>query len=275
MGRTREQGFKGIVSRNGIRETVEAVEKIPVFGNGDIRTIADAAMMFKETGCLGISIGRGALSNPWIFRQLEQWERTGEYDPPGNFEDRLALLRKQYQFLEEQHGEEKGLISFRRTLHWYLKAMRVRRALREKAQKAKTKEQFEIVLEEINQDGPTRGTRTGTLPRNEHSCSKWPERTLVKTANRFWIKRNAVLVVACVAKWLVAEFHLPVVRSCSQLLPLPLALGLQPSFRESYSVLKPTVCCIDPVEDQPAPSLPFESLVRQPMPFVESSGDAL
>ncbi|MEZ6047939.1 MAG: tRNA-dihydrouridine synthase family protein [Planctomycetaceae bacterium] len=76
-GRTREQGFSGSVSRAGIRKVVEAVEKIPVIGNGDIRTIADAATMLHETGCQGISIGRGALANPWIFRQLPQWEATG------------------------------------------------------------------------------------------------------------------------------------------------------------------------------------------------------
>ncbi|MCA9081420.1 MAG: tRNA-dihydrouridine synthase family protein, partial [Planctomycetaceae bacterium] len=69
-GRTREQGFRGNVKREGIRQVVEAVDRIPVIGNGDIRTIADAERMFAETGCHGISIGRGALANPWIFRQL-------------------------------------------------------------------------------------------------------------------------------------------------------------------------------------------------------------
>ncbi len=69
-GRTREQGFSGGVNLDGIRRVVEAVERIPVIGNGDVRTIADAARMFEETGCHGIAIGRGALPNPWIFRQL-------------------------------------------------------------------------------------------------------------------------------------------------------------------------------------------------------------
>jgi len=49
-------------------------------GNGDILDVEDAATMFAETGCDGISIGRGALTNPWIFRQLMQWERTGHWD---------------------------------------------------------------------------------------------------------------------------------------------------------------------------------------------------
>src|SRR5947207_3116685 len=72
-GRTRAQGFAGDVNHDGIRRVVEAVERIPVFGNGDVRSIADAARMIDETGCAGIAIGRGALLNPWIFRQLSNW----------------------------------------------------------------------------------------------------------------------------------------------------------------------------------------------------------
>ena len=74
-GRTREQGFSGGVNHDGIRRVVEAVERIPVFGNGDVRTIADAARMIEETGCHGIAIGRGALADPWIFRQLVELGR--------------------------------------------------------------------------------------------------------------------------------------------------------------------------------------------------------
>ena len=71
-GRTRAQGFSGQVNLDGIRAVVEAVERIPVIGNGDVRSIADAAHMLAETGCAGIAIGRGALLNPWIFAQLDQ-----------------------------------------------------------------------------------------------------------------------------------------------------------------------------------------------------------
>ena len=76
-GRTREQGFAGGVNHDAIRRVVDAVENIPVFGNGDVRGIADAARMIEETGCHGIAIGRGALADPWIFRQLSSWVNTG------------------------------------------------------------------------------------------------------------------------------------------------------------------------------------------------------
>ncbi len=163
-GRTRAQGFKGSVDRQGIRQVVDAVENIPVVGNGDIRSIPDAARMLEETGCHAISIGRGALANPWIFRQLLQWEQTGEYDPPGNFQDRLELLVRQFSYLEERRGTKHAIISFRRMGHWYLKAMRIRAWLRNQFQLAETREEFDAVLLSIAEEGPAQGSKTGVLP---------------------------------------------------------------------------------------------------------------
>src|SRR5205085_8997999 len=67
-GRTRAQGFTGTVNLDGIRAVVEAVERIPVIGNGDVRTVADAERMRAATGCAGVAIGRGALLDPWTAR---------------------------------------------------------------------------------------------------------------------------------------------------------------------------------------------------------------
>lgn len=163
-GRTRAQGFSGTVSLDGIRQVVEAVEKIPVIGNGDIRSIADAARMLSETGCDGISIGRGALANPWFFRQLAQWEQTGSWDAPGNFEDRLDLMLKQFSYMAEQFGTESAIIRFRKMGHWYLKSMRVANWLRDAFQKAACVEQFNTAIAQIVEHGPKDGTRTGLLP---------------------------------------------------------------------------------------------------------------
>src|SRR5438046_7041561 len=66
-GRTREQGFSGTVNLAGIRAVVQAVRGIPIIGNGDVTTPEAARMMIDETGCVGVSIGRGAFYNPWIF----------------------------------------------------------------------------------------------------------------------------------------------------------------------------------------------------------------
>src|SRR2546428_9900303 len=67
-GRTREQGFGGTVNLAAIRAVVQAVKTIPVVGNGDVITPEAAKKMLEETGSAGVSIGRGALYNPWIFR---------------------------------------------------------------------------------------------------------------------------------------------------------------------------------------------------------------
>jgi tRNA-dihydrouridine synthase B len=163
-GRTREQGFSGQVDRDGIRRVVEAVERIPVIGNGDIRTIADAARMLAETGCAGTSIGRGALANPWVFRQLVEWERTGRHDPPGNFEERLELFKRQLGYLAETRGTRSAIILFRKTAHWYLKAMRVPSWLRNRFQMANTADEVDAALREIEVHGPIGGDRTGILP---------------------------------------------------------------------------------------------------------------
>src|SRR5471032_176029 len=72
-GRTREQGFGGMVNLAGIRKVVEAVKNIPVIGNGDIITPQAAKKMFDETGCAGVSIGRGAFYDPWIFKRTLQY----------------------------------------------------------------------------------------------------------------------------------------------------------------------------------------------------------
>ncbi len=125
-GRTREQGFGGTVNHDGIRRVVEAVERIPVFGNGDVRSVADAAHMIADTGCHGIAIGRGALANPWIFRQFNNWVQTGEPGERATYAERLAFMRLHLRRLVEWKGNEKnGCVHFRKVATWYTKALRM------------------------------------------------------------------------------------------------------------------------------------------------------
>jgi tRNA-dihydrouridine synthase B len=98
--RTREQGYSGQARWEWIAAVKDAV-RIPVIGNGDVRSPEDAAAMVAQTGCDAVMIGRSAASNPWIFRQIEQYTRTGAYDLPSNA-DRYQMIRTYFSMLVDE-----------------------------------------------------------------------------------------------------------------------------------------------------------------------------
>jgi tRNA-dihydrouridine synthase B len=99
--RTREQGYSGHADWTRISE-VKAAVRIPVIGNGDVLAPEDAVRMVRETGCDAVMIGRAASSNPWIFRQIQDYVSTGRYDVPPE-DARYAIMRRYYSMLCE-HG---------------------------------------------------------------------------------------------------------------------------------------------------------------------------
>ncbi|MDE1170011.1 MAG: tRNA dihydrouridine synthase DusB [Verrucomicrobium sp.] len=119
-GRTRAQGFEGAVSLPGIAKVVAAV-KVPVFGNGDVTTPQSAAAMLRETGCAGLSIGRGAFYNPWIFRHIVHYVETGEALPEPSFAERVAVMTRHLDLMVEFFGEAHGCRLFRKVAPWYAK----------------------------------------------------------------------------------------------------------------------------------------------------------
>jgi nifR3 family TIM-barrel protein len=120
-GRTRAQGFSGTVNLAGIRSVVEAVRRIPVIGNGDVTTPESARQMIEQTGCTGVSIGRGAFYDPWIFRRTAHLLRTGELLPEPDFAERLRVMRRHFERYVEFYGEEHGARLFRKVAPWYAK----------------------------------------------------------------------------------------------------------------------------------------------------------
>ena len=105
--RTREQAYTGQARWEWIAAIKQAV-RIPVIGNGDIRSPEDAAAMIEQTGCDAVMIGRAAPANPWIFRQIAQYTATGSYDQP-TVMDRYRMIRAYFQMLLDEQEACKDL----------------------------------------------------------------------------------------------------------------------------------------------------------------------
>jgi tRNA-dihydrouridine synthase B len=120
-GRTREQGFGGVVNLAGIRAVVQSAKTIPVIGNGDITTPQAAKQMLEDTGCAGVSIGRGAFYNPWLFAHTQHYLKTGELLAESSFEERVRVLCRHLDLMIEVFGETHGCRMFRKIAPWYAK----------------------------------------------------------------------------------------------------------------------------------------------------------
>lgn len=148
-GRTREQGFSGLVNLEGIRAVVQSVERIPIFGNGDVRNIAEAQKMFEVTGCAGIAIGRGALLNPWIFSNLARWDEGSSPLPPPSLISRLDFMRKHFNLLLEYKGEHFACLSFRKVANWYCKVLKPGREIQARIMRVDSQAEFDCIAAEM------------------------------------------------------------------------------------------------------------------------------
>jgi len=146
-GRTREQGFGGTVNLAGIRKVVEAVKTIPVIGNGDIVTPEAAKKMFDETGCAGVSMGRGAFYDPWIFKRTLQYVQTGELPPEPSFDERVRVMNRHLDLMVEVFGEELGCRMFRKVAPWYSKRFGPCHEFNKKVVQVRTRAEFDEVLQ--------------------------------------------------------------------------------------------------------------------------------
>ncbi len=133
--RTRLQGYSGRARWEIIQE-VKASVKIPVIGNGDIVAPEDALALRTQTGCDAVMIGRAAPSNPWIFRQMESFARTGSYQQPSDL-DRYQLIRDYYAMLIEE--ETPGAIGkMKQFASWFTHGVRNGTELRRSVQSARS-----------------------------------------------------------------------------------------------------------------------------------------
>lgn len=145
-GRTRAQGFSGTVNLAGIRAVVQAVKTIPVIGNGDITTPTAAKHMLDETGCAGVSIGRGAFYNPWIFAHTVDYLRTGIEPAEPGFAERVRVMRRHLDLAVEVFGEELGCRLFRKPAAWYAKRFGPAKEFKKSVVALRTRAEFDEIL---------------------------------------------------------------------------------------------------------------------------------
>lgn len=146
-GRTREQGFSGTVNLAGIGAVVEAVKSIPVIGNGDVTTPEAAKRMFDETGCAGVSIGRGAFYDPWIFKRTREHLDSGTTPPEASFDERIRVLCRHLDLMIEVFGETHGCRMFRKVAPWYAKRFGPVHEFNKKVVLLSSKAHFEEILQ--------------------------------------------------------------------------------------------------------------------------------
>lgn len=146
-GRTRDEFYSGTADWEIIKQVKQAV-KIPVIGNGDIKSEEDAKRMFEETGVDGIMIGRASLGNPWIFKQIAYYLETGEKLPEISPEEKYKVILEHFDLLLKEKGEYTATREIRKHIAWYVKGMPNATVIRDKINSVETEEDFKNILKQ-------------------------------------------------------------------------------------------------------------------------------
>ncbi len=140
-GRTRAQAYKGDANWDAIAEIV-GTAKIPVIGNGDVRTAADIDRRKKESGCAAVMVGRGAIGHPWIFQRRDREQIS--------FPEKAQLIRRHFQLMLEFHGERLALVLIRKHIARYLKFSHGIRDLQQQLVRVDDVARFHALLDEAS-----------------------------------------------------------------------------------------------------------------------------
>ncbi len=145
-GRTRSQGYSGIVDLNIIKQVKESVS-IPVIGNGDVTSIEKAKEMFEYTGCDAIMIGRGVLGNPWLMKELVTYFETGKIIEKPTYEDKINMCYHHLEYLMKIKDEKVAVLEMRTHIAWYLKGIPGNQEIKNMIFKVKTAEELKKILD--------------------------------------------------------------------------------------------------------------------------------
>ena len=146
-GRTRVQQYAGRADWGVIRDVKKSVS-VPVFGNGDVRSGADAVRMLEETGCDGVLVGRAAQGNPWIFREIRA-ALAGESIPEVRNQERIDTVLRHFELELRLHGERGGLLEMRKHIAWYVHGMRGAAKFRERINRLEQPEEVRAALKQF------------------------------------------------------------------------------------------------------------------------------
>lgn len=144
-GRTREQFYSGKADWDIIKNVKKAVS-VPVIGNGDIIRPEDAVRMLEYTGCDAVMVGRGAQGNPWIFKRIRHYMKTGEILPEPSMSEKIDMIIRHMGMLIELKGEHTGICEMRKHIAWYIKGMRNSAAVKETVFRLESKDEIISLL---------------------------------------------------------------------------------------------------------------------------------
>jgi len=152
--RTAEQHYSGTARWDAIAALKASVSSIPVLGNGDIWTAADAVRMVNETGCDGVVIGRGCLGRPWLFEDLSDAFNGREVKAPRTLGFVVDVMKRHLRTLVEHFGDDssgtsRGVRDFRKHVSWYLTGYPVGGEVRHRLATADSTAAFDAILDEM------------------------------------------------------------------------------------------------------------------------------
>ena len=150
-GRTREQMYAPPVDWEIIRRVKKAVD-IPVIGNGDVTSAAQAAALYEQTGCDLVMVGRGALGAPWLFAQINAYLQEGRVLPDPPVAKRMAVLFRQISLAVEYKGERVAMREARKHAAWYMRGLRGAAGLRARAGTLETFDDLRRLCEAVMQE---------------------------------------------------------------------------------------------------------------------------